>query len=76
MTVIVGFLSARVDQLKQPTPLHICVGSSCQDLEAIQTTSVNNTNNILSIDCHFENETIPKELERLNKLVRIKSSVL
>ena len=76
MTVIVGFLNARFDQLKQTTAFHICVGSSCHDLEATPKTSVHNTNNILRFECHFENETIPKELEHLNKLVRIKSSVL
>jgi hypothetical protein len=72
MTVILGFINARIDHLKKTTPIHICVGSSCHDLETAQTTSVHNAPSIVSIECNFENETIPKELERLNKLVRIK----
>ena len=70
MTVFVGFWNSRIDHLKQTTPIHICVGSSCHGLEATKTTPVHNTQNILNIDCHFENVTLPKELERLNKLVR------
>ena len=70
MTVFVGFLNSRIDHLKQTTPIPICVGSSCHDSEATETTSIHNTQHILSIDCHFENVTLPKELERLNKLVR------
>jgi len=69
MTVILVFLNARIDHLKATTPIHICIGSTCHDLGATLTTSVHHTLNTFSIKCHFENDTLPKGLERLNKLL-------